>query len=46
MHVMFGVTGGVAYSPAEFPSITFAARRAQQALGVLGACAAHDGTGR
>ncbi|MBX3194708.1 MAG: aminotransferase class V-fold PLP-dependent enzyme [Microbacteriaceae bacterium] len=35
MHVMFGITGGVAYSPAEFPSVTFAARRAQQALGVL-----------
>ena len=35
MHVMFGVTGGVALSPAEFPSLTFAATRAAQALGVL-----------
>lgn len=35
MHAMFGVTGGVALSPAEFPSLTFAARRAEQALGVL-----------
>ena len=35
MHTMFGITGGVAVSPAEFPSITFAATRAAQALGVL-----------
>lgn len=35
MHAMFGVTGGVALSPAEFPSTTFAAVRAAQALGVL-----------
>ncbi len=35
MHAMFGITGGVAMSPAEFPSITFAAVRAAQALGVL-----------
>jgi len=28
MHVMFGITGGVAVSPAEFPSLTFAATRA------------------
>ena len=35
MHVMFGITGGVALSPAEFPSLTFAATRAAQALGVL-----------
>ncbi len=35
MHAMFGITGGVALSPAEFPSLTFAAVRASQALGVL-----------
>ncbi|MEP6843531.1 MAG: aminotransferase class V-fold PLP-dependent enzyme [Pseudolysinimonas sp.] len=35
MHVMFGITGGVALSPAEFPSLTFAATRAAQSLGVL-----------
>jgi selenocysteine lyase/cysteine desulfurase len=35
MHAMFGITGGVAMSPAEFPSVTFAAVRAAQALGVL-----------
>lgn len=35
MHAMFGITGGVAMSPAEFPSVTFAAARAAQALGVL-----------
>jgi len=35
MHVMFGITGGVAVSPAEFPSLTFAAVRAAQSLGVL-----------
>ncbi|CAN5517404.1 N/A [soil metagenome] len=35
MHAMFGITGGVALSPAEFPSLTFAATRAAQALGVL-----------
>lgn len=35
MHVMFGITGGVALSPAEFPSLTFAATRAAQALGVI-----------
>jgi selenocysteine lyase/cysteine desulfurase len=35
MHTMFGITGGVALSPAEFPSLTFAATRAAQALGVL-----------
>ncbi|AYF99531.1 aminotransferase class V-fold PLP-dependent enzyme [Protaetiibacter intestinalis] len=34
MHAMFGVTGAVALSPAEFPAITFATVRAQQALGV------------
>jgi selenocysteine lyase/cysteine desulfurase len=36
MHVMFGLTGGVLYSPAEFPSITYAAARSAEALGVLG----------
>lgn len=35
MHAMFGVTGGVALSRAEFPSLTFGATRAAQALGVL-----------
>jgi selenocysteine lyase/cysteine desulfurase len=35
MHAMFGVTGGVALSPAEFPSSTFAAVRAAESLGVL-----------
>ena len=35
MHVMFGITGGVGISPAEFPSLTFAAVRAAQSLGVL-----------
>jgi len=36
MHAMFGITGGVLLSPAEFPSLTFAADRASTALGVLG----------
>jgi selenocysteine lyase/cysteine desulfurase len=35
MHAMFGLTGGVALSAAEFPSLTFGAVRASQALGVL-----------
>lgn len=35
MHALFGITGGVAVSPAEFPSLTFATVRAQQALGVV-----------
>jgi selenocysteine lyase/cysteine desulfurase len=35
MHAMFGFTGGVALSPAEFPSVTFAAARAAEALNVL-----------
>ena len=35
MHTMFGITGGVALSPAEFPSLTFAVTRAAQSLGVL-----------
>jgi selenocysteine lyase/cysteine desulfurase len=35
MHAMFGITGGVALSPAEFPSLPFAAVRAAEALGVL-----------
>ena len=35
MHAMFGITGGVALSAAEFPSITFAAVRAAESLGVL-----------
>jgi selenocysteine lyase/cysteine desulfurase len=35
MHTMFGLTGGVALSGAEFPSVTFSAVRAAEALGVL-----------
>lgn len=35
MHAMFGITGGIAMSAAEFPSVTFAAVRSAQALGVL-----------
>lgn len=35
MHVAFGITGGIALSAAEFPSLTFAATRAAQALGVI-----------
>jgi selenocysteine lyase/cysteine desulfurase len=35
MHVMFGLTGDVALSPAEYPSLTFAATRASEALGVV-----------
>ena len=33
MHVLFGLTGEVALSPAEFPSVTFAATRSAEALG-------------
>lgn len=36
MQALFGLTGGVALSAAEFPSLPFAAVRAQQALGVVG----------
>jgi selenocysteine lyase/cysteine desulfurase len=32
MHAMFGLTGGVLLSPGEFPSVTIAAVRAQEAL--------------
>lgn len=35
MHAMFGITGSVLLSPAEFPSSTFAAVRASDALTVL-----------
>jgi selenocysteine lyase/cysteine desulfurase len=35
MHTLFGVTGGVAMSLAEFPSLTFAAARSAEALGVV-----------
>jgi selenocysteine lyase/cysteine desulfurase len=35
MHAMFGLTGGIALSPAEFPSLTFAVVRAAEALGVV-----------
>lgn len=35
MHVMFGLTGGLALSAGEFPSVGYAATRAAEALGVL-----------
>jgi selenocysteine lyase/cysteine desulfurase len=35
MHALFGITGEVALSPAEFPSNTFAVTRAADALGVV-----------
>ena len=35
MHTMFGITGGVALAPTEFPSLTFAAARAAASLGVV-----------
>lgn len=35
MHTMFGITGGVALSAREFPSLTFAVDRAASSLGVL-----------
>jgi selenocysteine lyase/cysteine desulfurase len=35
MHAMFGLTGGVALSPAEFPSVPYAAVRAAETLGVV-----------
>lgn len=35
MHTMFGLTGGVALSRSEYPSLTFAAARAAEALHVL-----------
>jgi selenocysteine lyase/cysteine desulfurase len=35
MHAMFGLTGAIALSPLEFPSLTYAAQRASEALGVL-----------
>jgi selenocysteine lyase/cysteine desulfurase len=35
MHAFFGLTGRVLLSPAEFPSVPFAAVRAQQALGAV-----------
>jgi selenocysteine lyase/cysteine desulfurase len=35
MHAMFGLSGGVALSPAEFPSMTYAAVRAAEALGAI-----------
>ncbi len=35
MHAMFGITGSVLLSKAEFPSMTFAADRAASSLGVL-----------
>ena len=35
MHAMFGLSGSVALSPAEFPSMTYAAVRAAEALGAI-----------
>ena len=35
MHVMFGLTGGVAASSGEFPAVGYAMARAAEALGVL-----------
>lgn len=35
MHAMFGISGGVAVSPADFPAITYAAVRASEALGTI-----------
>ncbi len=35
MHAMFGLTGGVLLSPADYPALTFAAVRAEQTLGVV-----------
>lgn len=35
MHAMFGLTGGVLLSGREFPSLTYAAVRASEALGVV-----------
>ena len=35
MHAMFGLTGGVAASSGEFPSVGYAMTRAAEALGVL-----------
>ncbi|MDQ1582724.1 MAG: hypothetical protein QOF36_778 [Microbacteriaceae bacterium] len=35
MHAMFGLTGSVLLSPGEFPSVTFAAVRAAEALHVV-----------
>lgn len=33
MHALFGLEGEIAVSPAEFPSLTFAATRSEEALG-------------
>ena len=46
MHAMFGITGGVALSPAEFPSLTFAATRAAESLGALTPVWLHSDHGR
>jgi len=35
MHVMFGLTGGIAISASEFPAVGYAVARAAEALGVL-----------
>ena len=37
MHAMFGLTGGVLLSPAEYPAMTYAAARAAEALHVTSA---------
>lgn len=35
LHTMFGITGGVAVSPQEYPALTFAVTRAAATMGVL-----------
>lgn len=35
LHAAFGITGGIAVSPADYPAITYAVDRAAEALGVL-----------
>jgi selenocysteine lyase/cysteine desulfurase len=35
MHVMFGLTGGIAASPDDFPAVGYSIARAAEALGVL-----------
>lgn len=46
MHAMFGLTGGVLMSPAEFPALTYAAVRAQETLGVVAPIWLHTDHGR
>lgn len=46
MHTMFGLTGHVAVAASEFPSVTFAAARAAEALHVLSPHWLHPDRGR